>query len=216
MRDMDEIAAWIGRPLVCAALVLAAALVACGMAAPSAAWADDDDTTWHSSGSASTSNAEGQSPQDITMSDIRDVPISELEEADEHLDGQLVQITGEIVGDRMHAEDSEDYCWITVEARDSSYAEIAVYTDVEATELIDTYGNYGRTGTIVQVFGTFNLACPDHEGLSDLHAESLSVVSEGSAREDTLNPWAFLPPAVLVLIGGVLVLVFYRLRENAR
>ncbi len=184
---------------------------------PCSAWADEEDGTWNSSADETGSPSDDdQTSVDTTMSDVRDVPISDLENADELLDDQIVQITGEVIGDRIYAEGDESHCWLVIEARDSSYAEISVYVDVDATKLIDTYGNYGNTGTIVEIYGTFNIACSEHEGLSDLHAEGLSVVSEGSHQSETLNLQAFLPAVVLIVVGLVLLLIFHRLRESKR
>ena len=36
----------------------------------------------------------------------------------------------------------------------------------ETAARIDTFGAYGKTGTTLQVRGTFHLVCPEHEGLS--------------------------------------------------
>ena len=35
-------------------------------------------------------------------------------------------------------------------------------------------------GTTLQVRGTFNLACPDHDGASDLHAQVVTVIQQAA------------------------------------
>lgn len=156
-------------------------------------------------------------PQQLPDSSfIYDTAIADLDKADSYMDGQTVQITGEVVGDRIKAGTDGAHSWLMIEAIDGSYAELAVYVPNAAADLVDTYGAYGRQGTVMQLRGTFNLSCPDHEGLSDLHAEHYAVVSKGSSAPDTLNVAKFVPGAVLLLIGGGLLLVFYRLRERQR
>ena len=71
-------------------------------------------------------------------------------------------------------------------------------------------------GTTLQVRGTFHLTCPEHDGLTDLHADHVSVMARGETLRDPLDPAAFIPGAVMVVLGLGLILVFYRLRESRR
>lgn len=145
---------------------------------------------------------------------IYDATISSLEKADSYMDGQTVQVVGEAVGDRVFSEKDPSYCWITLEAIDGSYAEVAVCMTARASEAIDTYGAYSRTGTTLQIRGTFNLACKDHEGVSDLHATSVTVVEKGHANETPFNMAQVIPGIVLVLLGLALLFAFRHLRER--
>lgn len=147
---------------------------------------------------------------------IYDTSISALQEADSYLNEQTVQVSAEVVGDRLKAEFDPGYCWIVLQSNEENYAEIPVFLTQEFTELIDTYGSYGRKGTTLQVRGTFHLACPEHEGLTDLHADTVSVVEKGSITQQVLDPKSFIPGGILVLIGGIMVLVFHRMREGQR
>lgn len=147
---------------------------------------------------------------------IYDTLISDLASADSYFDGQTVQVTGEVVGDSIHEISDPDSRWITVQATDGSYAQVAVFMSAESASLIDTFGAYGKKGTTIQVRGTFNLACDDHEGLSDLHAESVVVVEQGSQTEQEFDPKSFIPGAVFTVVGLILVAVFYRVRERQR
>ena len=156
-------------------------------------------------------------PQQLPDSSfIYDTLISDLAQADSYLDGQTVQVTGEVVGDSIRAEFDRGYRWITVQANDGSYSQIAVFMTDESAERIDTFGAYGKVGTTLQVRGTFNLACSQHEGLSDLHANHVTVVEKGHADKPDFDFMGFVPGLVLVAIGLVSVVVFYRLRERLR
>lgn len=64
--------------------------------------------------------------------------------------------------------------------------------------------------------GTFHLACPDHEGLTDLHADTVSVVSKGYVGERKLDPAAFVPGVALTAAGLLMLLVFRHMREGRR
>lgn len=156
-------------------------------------------------------------PQQLPDSSfIYDTLIADLATADSYLDGQTVQVTGEAVGDSIREGLDGENRWITLQAVDGSYAQVTAYMTAEAAERVDTFGAYGKTGTTLQVRGTFNLACAEHEGLTDLHANHVSVVEKGSVSEEPFEASAFAPGAVLVLLGGVLLLVFYRMRERLR
>ncbi|MEY8459614.1 hypothetical protein AALA69_00580 [Eggerthellaceae bacterium 24-137] len=147
---------------------------------------------------------------------IYDTSIKSLQEADPYLNDQTVQVTGEVVGDRIKAEFDPGFCWIVLQSNDGQYTEVPVFLDQTLTEAIDTYGAYGRKGTTLQVRGTFHLACPDHEGLTDLHADTVNVVSRGYEADQKLDPSAFVPGAVLTAAGLVMLLVFRQMREGQR
>ncbi len=86
----------------------------------------------------------------------------------------------------------------------------------EQAAKIDTYGKYGTTGTKLQVRGTFHLVCTEHEGLTDLHADIVTVVEKGKHHEDEFDVNAFVPGAIATALGLALMGVFYYLRERQR
>lgn len=147
---------------------------------------------------------------------IYDTSISALQEADAYLNDQIVQVTGEVVGDRLNAEFDPGYCWIVLQANEDNYAEIPVFMTLEFSELIDIYGSYGRKGTTLQIRGIFHLACPEHEGLTDLHADTVNVVEKGSITEQRFSLRSFAPGVALVVVGLVMMLVFRHMREGQR
>ena len=222
-----------GRTLVrLAACLLAAVFAAFAPAvfAPAAqagatavAWADEQEAG--GAPAAAGQSDDGQiagadnliNPQQLPDSSfIYETSISDLENADTYLDKQTVQVTGEVVGDRIRAEFDDGHCWILLQSVDGPSAAVSVYMSGSAADLIDTYGAYGKTGTVLQVRGTFNLACRDHEGLSDLHADHVSVVSKGFEQPDEFDPAAMAPGVVMVVVGIALVFAFYRMRESRR
>lgn len=146
---------------------------------------------------------------------IYDSSIIDLSNADSYYDKQTVQITGEVVGDIIDARDG--MVWVTLsEASNSSNASIAVLMTRESASHIDTLGRYGTTGTMLQVRGVFHLACPEDQGLSDVHATSVAVVAKGVHHANEFRPEAFAVGAALTVIGFALMGLFRYLRERQR
>ena len=146
---------------------------------------------------------------------IYDSSIVDLSNADSYYDKQTVQITGEAVGDIIDARDG--MVWVTLaEASSSSNASVAVLMTRESASHIDTLGRYGTTGTMLQVRGVFHLACPEDQGLSDVHATSVAVVAKGIHHANEFRPEAFAVGAALTAIGFALMGLFRYLRERQR
>ena len=153
---------------------------------------------------------------------LYEITIDELASADAYYDGQLVVITGEVMGDRVIANLDTSNCWLTLyslpSAKETYYtpSSIEVFATRTLTEGIDTYGAYKKQGSTVQVRGTFHLACVEHEGISDVHAQQITVTQHGSVQKDAFDPLAFVPGLALLVVGGVLALVYRRMRERQR
>lgn len=186
------------------AAALAFALALSAFACPQAAFADEP--------------AEGDNAVSVTQlpdsSFIYDTSITDLSTADTYYDKQTVQVTGEVVGDRIIAGDGR-HCWLQL-ASPSDSSTVSVYLTNESADKVDTYGAYDRKGTMLQVRGTFYLACPDHDGASDLHAQVVTVTEKGKAAPDEFDINAFIPGMVTVMIGLAMMVVFYLLRERQR
>lgn len=223
------------------ALILGLALLLC---APCCAWAEDSaaaesgDTpsaaaepgdnassevtpegTGRSAGSSSAANDENLvDPQLLPDSSfIYDTSIVDLSQADSYYDGQTVRVTGEVVGDRRQTLNDRDHCWITI--TDPAYDinnTVEIFMPDEQADRIDTYGAYGRIGTIVSVQGTFHLVCPEHDGASDVHATSMSISSRGREVKDAFEPMSFVPGLAAVGVGLLLMLALWYLRERGR
>ena len=96
---------------------------------------------------------------------IYDTSIVDLAQADSYFDNQTVRVTGEVVGDRRASLGDAENCWITLtEPVFGENSTVEVYMSNEQASRIDTYGAYGRVGTILSVQGTFHLVCAEHEG----------------------------------------------------
>lgn len=171
-------------------------------------------------GSTSTNNVlEGD---DRNYVDERQIPngsflyetsIETLATADVFYDNSTVVVTGEVVGDRRRGLVGTNSSWITLYSLPTNTSEhyapvsVEVYVSDSLTETIDSYGAYSTKGTYVQVNGTFHLACSEHEGISDIHADALSIVEKGEQHAQDPQWWAFVPGLVAVLAGALVMLV---------
>ena len=147
---------------------------------------------------------------------IYDTSIEELSTADSYMNDQTVQVRGEVVGDRINAEFDPNHCWIVLRSLTGTDDAVSVFMRKSQSTSIDMYGAYGRTGTTLQVRGTFNLACDDHEGITDLHADHVEVMHKGSIWENPFPVGKLVLGIVLVLLGLGLAFAFWRLRESRR
>ena len=147
---------------------------------------------------------------------IYDVSIEELDNADAYMDAQTVQVTGEVVGDRIIAEGDPDNCWIVLQSTGESDSEVSVFMPTTASEIIDTYGAYGQRGTRLQVSGVFNLACRDHHGTSEIHAADVALVQKGDVERLPLEPRRMVLGLVLIMIGSIAILAYNVLSERQR
>ena len=148
---------------------------------------------------------------------IYDTTIESLFEQSSLYEGRTVQVTGEAIGDRIVANGSEEGYWVTLTVIDSEdKSSIPVLMSVDQANQIDHFGKYGITGTILQVRGTYHQACIEHEGLSDVHATNSAVMAKGVEHPDTFTLREFVPGVIAVVIGGILMAVFYFARERTR
>ncbi len=206
------------------AVMLAFALA---FALPASAFAEDEDPSSSDSAASAApepatsvdTNAENivDPTQRADNSFIYDTTIEDILAETSLHDGRIVQFVGEAIGDRVLDDASGKCCWVTVESMaDGSDANISVYMTVEQAEQIDHFGRYGVTGTTLQIRGTFNQACSNHEGLVDVHATNVGVMARGVEHPDTLNLSNFGFGIFLIIIGAALMAAFYFVRERMR
>ena len=149
------------------------------------------------------------------ISFIYETSIYALQTSDTYYEGQTVQITGEVVGDIVGAENDEGRKWITVNALPGEQAaSIQVYVSNEQAALVDTLGRFEHTGTTVSITGKYHLVCDQHDGLSDIHATSFNVLQQGSSHHTNFSIEPFVPALALVLAGFALFWLYRRKREE--
>ena len=148
---------------------------------------------------------------------LYDTSIEALTGADSYYDNQTVQVTGEVVGDAIRSGSDTGHCWLTLASTQVDVNDtLAVLVSNDSAELVDGFGKYGRTGTILQVRGTFHLACSEHDGITDLHAENVNVVEVSQNHPDAFSVNLFIPGLVLVAIGAAALVLFRIMQERRR
>lgn len=109
---------------------------------------------------------------------------AELVVIDRSLNGALVRITGEAIGEDLHAD--KQHRWVNVLGDSTA---IGVYVTNESAEQVDVYGDHTHRGDTVEVVGIVNIACDQHGGEFDVHAEEFAVVNEGETVPRPVAPW---------------------------
>lgn len=124
---------------------------------------------------------------------------AELTSAASGLDGTTVRIEGEVVSEALSG--GEDHVWLNVLSAGTA---VGAWMPVELALEVETFGDWGHTGDIVAVTGTFNEACDLHGGDLDIHATDLAVLERGSERPHPVQYWKLgvgVAGAVVALIG---------------
>jgi hypothetical protein len=140
--------------------------------------------------------------------------------------GKQVTFHGEAIGEVMVRG---DHAWIHL--NDDAYmiknveegaklggynSGMAVWLPASLTKAIDTYGDYQHEGSIVEVRGTFNGACKEHGGDTDIHATSLDLLVPGHTVDDPVPPWKAVLAVVLTAIAGLLFWLERKYRHVVR
>lgn len=184
------------------------------------AWAENDSGETDNGSELQSVDTKGNTVNVNQMPDssfLYNTDISDLSDAESFHDTQMVQVHGEVVGDCIADETNPDMCWITLQsmtAEDSSV--VTVLMTREQASLIDGYGNYDTTGTELQVRGIFYLTCPEHQGLSDLHAQEVTVVANATERDHEGHPGVMWAAVLAVGMGALLLFVYGYMRERSK
>jgi hypothetical protein len=202
----------IGVGLTSALLILCALLFAW---CPTLSWADEEETgqtQW-----VDSSNNIVNVNQMPDSSFLYNTDIAELSDAEAFHDTQEVQVQGEVVGDLINDESNAKQCWITLQSmKENDSSVVSVLMTHEQASLIDSYGNYHVAGTELQVRGMFYLSCSEHQGISDIHAEEVTVAQTGEARTQEANPAVLWTGVLAVGLGLVSLFTYVYMRDRRR
>lgn len=147
---------------------------------------------------------------------IYDTTVASLYDQASLYNDRTVQVIGEVIGDRIQANNPWNY-WVTLtETVKEDKSTISVLMSADQTKQIDRYGRYGVVGTRLQVRGTYHQACDEHDGLPDIHATASSVLERGYDMPSTMEPKEFLPGLIALILGFALMGVYYYIRERNR
>ena len=133
----------------------------------------------------------------------------ELTENPTSFDGKQVMFQGEVIGIMIRG----DYAWVNL--FDSGYA-VGVWSRADDARMVSSIGDYNNLGDEVEVVGIFHMACPEHGGDMDVHAESFTISSEGHAIERMPNFMIVLVSVVLAIVAIFMFLYFQRIKKERK
>lgn len=148
---------------------------------------------------------------------LYDISIWDLCNADSSYQKTMVQTKGEVVGDPIKAEQNPGKYWITLDAiQGEKEGSLSVLVDQTALNAIDAYGSYSKRGTIIRVKGVFHIACTSHEGIVDIHADTVTALEAGYSKQEELNIDKLYPGLFMCALGAILALGYRMLAEGER
>ncbi len=139
------------------------------------------------------------------------VDVRSLLSAGKRQDGSDVVFTGEAVGSPIIAD--EGHVWVNVK---NAGAMVGVYMSTELAGQIAHYATYEQTGDMITVQGIYNLACADHNGELEVHAEQVEVNAQGESWTNPVNPATYVVGIVLIVAGLALTLARQSLHGRVR
>ncbi len=132
----------------------------------------------------------------------RNTTVGELTRATERMDGELVKVSGEVVGCALNADKS--HVWVNIQG-ESGYT-IGVLMTRTAVTNIENFGGYGTVGDTVEVLGSYNQMCDAHGGQLEIHAGSVEVTQSGYAVSHGYDGKLGLGGVLMVLLSIILTL----------
>lgn len=149
------------------------------------------------------------SPVTAGADDVLTLTPTELVVIDRSLDGSRVRVTGEAIGEDLHADG--DHRWVNILADGTA---VGVFVSNDSADQIDVYGDHTHRGDTIEVVGTVNVACDEHGGEFDIHAEEFTVVAEGGTIDRPVAPWKGIVGVLAAVVAFIEMRVLGRVRER--
>lgn len=131
--------------------------------------------------------------------------INDLIENAKKLDGKVVTIQGEAIGECM---DRGEYSWVNI--NDGTNA-IGLWLETNKAIKISRYGNYKYIGDTIKITGIFHRACTEHGGEADLHVNTLKVVNTGYLVYEKIPLLKIIGAIILVPVAFVFLVIFKKM-----
>jgi hypothetical protein len=148
---------------------------------------------------------------------------TELVEHPKAWNGKTVTFEGEAIGEAMvrgsyawlHLNDDGYYLKNVEEGSGlSGYnSGMPVWLPADLAREVTTFGDYKHEGDVVQVRGTFNAACAQHGGDTDIHATELRMVTPGRHAIDHVYLWKV---ALAIFLSVVAFFIWQAERRSTR
>lgn len=129
-------------------------------------------------------------------------PINDLIENAKELDGKVVTVQGEAIGECMNRGSN---CWINI--NDTTNA-IGIWVEKSNARKVKYYGNYKTVGDTVEITGTFHRACSEHGGEADIHGKLLKVIKPGCRVHEKISVVKIVCTVILIVITAIVFIIF--------
>ena len=141
----------------------------------------------------------------------RQMEISALLSATKRQDNKKVAISGQAMGHAITVD--ADHKWVNLK---SGNAMIGVYMTNELADEITQFGGYAKTGDTINVKGVYHLACDEHNGELEVHADEIEIVQQGAVYEVDWNLGVMLTGFLLIFVGFVIHYIRIVIRRGPR
>jgi len=131
---------------------------------------------------------------------------TELVEDSYKWDGKTVSFKGEVLQDLMVRKDGT---WMNLSDGNNTAMGVFVPKDV-AMPVISHVEDYRTVGDVVLITGVFHRVCVQHEGETDIHAVSVTVLTLGSTKANPIHLDRVVWFAVLAGLLGLVMWLYYR------
>lgn len=134
---------------------------------------------------------------------------AEVVEIERGLDGTVVVLEGEAIGEALRGDDT--HVWVNVLGDGTA---VGIWIPRTQADEIEFYGDHRHDGDIVGVSGVVNIACDEHSGEFDIHADTFEVLSVGFERTTSISPWKGIVGAIGILLFLAEWRLFRMLKER--
>lgn len=131
---------------------------------------------------------------------------TELVENSYKWDGKMVSFKGEVLQDLMVRADGT---WMNLSDGNNTAMGVFVPKDVTMPAISHTE-DYRSVGDVVVITGVFHRVCAQHEGETDIHATTVTIVTPGSTKANPIRPGRVVVLVVLVALLGLVMWLYYR------
>ncbi|MBW6467646.1 MAG: hypothetical protein K0B85_00570 [Coriobacteriia bacterium] len=132
---------------------------------------------------------------------------AEVVAIDRARDGSVIVVEGEAIGEHLRARGGGR--WVNILGDETG---LGIWVTDAMAEGIEYFGDHRHDGDIVRVVGVVNIACDQHAGEFDVHAESLATIAVGGPREMEIQPIK----GVVGAAGMVLAFLLWRYYRQRR
>jgi hypothetical protein len=131
---------------------------------------------------------------------------TELVENSYKWDGQTVSFKGEVLQDLMVRKDGT---WMNLSDGNNTAMGVFVPKGV-AMPAISRTEDYRSVGDVVLITGVFHRVCVQHQGETDIHATSVTIVTPGSTKANPIHLDRVVWFVILAGLLGLVMWLYYR------